>query len=103
MLKSKRKKQKNKQKQIICSFLHYYTKICCGFSEEILHTFSTSVGFAKEEDKTPDTTPQNTFITIVSSEKQTRASIRFRMFLSMFHYSFRGEKKKEKEKKLQTV
>lgn len=38
-------------------------------------TFSTSVGFAKDEDKTPDTTPQNTLITIVSSEKTRTSAI----------------------------
>lgn len=41
-----------------------------GDEDLILLTLSTSVGFAKEDDKTPDTTPQNTLITMVSSEKK---------------------------------
>lgn len=31
-------------------------------------TLRTSVGLAREEDRTPDTTPQNTLMTIVSSD-----------------------------------
>lgn len=43
-----------------------------GYVDLILFTLSTSVGFAKEDDKTPDTTPQNTLITIVSSEEEKK-------------------------------
>lgn len=56
-----------------------------GDEDLILLTLSTSVGFAKEDDKTPDTTPQNTLITMVSSEKKIRAAIRFRMSFKTFH------------------
>lgn len=38
--------------------------------EELTRTFSTSVGLANEDDKTPDTTPQKTLMTMVSSEKK---------------------------------
>lgn len=56
-----------------------------GDEDLILLTLSTSVGFAKEDDKTPDTTPQNTLITMVSSGKKIRAAIRFRMSFNTFH------------------
>lgn len=36
-------------------------------------TLSTSVGLARQEDMTPDTTPQNTLMTIVSSVQTTGA------------------------------
>lgn len=43
---------------------------------QVLFTLRTSVGLAREEDRTPDTTPQKTLMTMVSSvSKETRDDI----------------------------
>lgn len=46
---------------------------CLGMfhSEVVRFTLRTSVGLARQEDMTPDTTPQNTLMTIVSSAQTT--------------------------------